>query len=236
VKDSACVVQEGAVADCVFIITHGELRPVVTDEYNVPHHMATFKPGSMLGEAAFLTQQHLRSASLIAVGDTQLYSLPYTILEQLSEESDHFQKIMLEQQQIHKPERLLEQTSFFCNYSPEVRREIAQQMEPVTLKSGDVLFDCNERSHLDLYVVQSGLVSMAAHKDGREKYLNTAKTGDTVGELGVPHNMRKLRAHAVADAVLMRWPEVFYRSFYMHNAAIRQELLERQENFQKKTR
>jgi len=235
-KDQASVVEAGDEGDCIFIVTQGELRPIVTGEDDAPHEMAGYKPGSITGEGAFLTQQHIRSATLRAIGETQYYSMPYTTLEQLSEKCPRFHEVMLEQYQVHGPERLLGKSPFFRDCDTALRREIAKQMELVILPAGEVLFDYNERSHLDLYVVQCGLVSVSVSDNGREQYLSTAKSGNVVGELGVPQNTRKFRAHAVSDVRLMRWPEAYYRPFYMQNPAMRKELLERQDNIQKKLR
>ncbi len=235
-QDQALVVEAGDAGDCLFIVTQGELRPVVTGEDGQSYQMAGYKPGSMTGEGAFLAQQQVRSATLMAVGDTQYYILPYTVLKQLSEKAPRFLEVMQEQQQVHGPERLLGRAPFFRDCSPELRREIAQQLEPVVLPADGVLFDYNERSDLDLYVIQSGLISVSVCDNGREQYLNTVKEGNVVGELGVPQNMRKFRAHAVSDARLLRWPEALYRPFYMQNSAIRSELLERQDAIQKKLR
>jgi len=235
-KDQATVVEAGDVGDCIFIVTQGELSPIVIDEDNMPYTMASCKPGSMAGEGAFLTQQHVRSATLIAVGETQFYSLSYTVLEQLTAKLPHFREVMMEQYQVHAPEQVLTKSPFFRNCSSEARREIAKQLEPISVKAGDVLFDYNERSNLDLYVIQSGLISVSAFENGRDQYLKTAKAGNVVGELGVPQNSRKFRAHAVSDALLVRWPEAYYRPFYMQNPAMRKELFERQDNIQKKLR
>ncbi len=230
------VVKTNEPADCLFIIARGALCPVVRCDDGERNKMATFEAGSVVGEAAFFSKSRRRSADLYAVGDTLLFSLSYAVLEKIAEKDGMFLQLMSGQYQAHSSERLLAKTSFFAHLSGKQRRVIAEQMEPLSLTAGEILFDFSERSNLDLYVVYSGLLSVTGRDEGREAYLHAVGPGGVTGELGVLHNIRKTRASAVADAVLYRWPEALYREHYMQDQQMRRNLLERDKRDKKKLR
>ncbi len=230
------VVKTDDPADCLFIVGRGALCPVVHSDDGEKMRMAAFEAGSIVGEAAFFSKHHRRSADLYAVGNTLVYSLSYIMLEKIAGKDGALLQAMSGQYRTHGPERILAKAAFFAHLSSKQRRAIAAQTEPVSLKAGETLFDFNERSDLDLYIVHSGLLSVTGRDEGREAYLHTVGPGGVAGELGVLHNTRKTRVSAVADSTLYRWPEALYREHYMQDQKMRQELLVRQDRNKKKLR
>jgi CRP-like cAMP-binding protein len=81
-KKNARIFEEGASADCCFVLTAGRARVVLGGWSDAEIILGVVRPKTLVGEIA-LFNRSTRSASLVAAEDCQLLRIPMTSFERL---------------------------------------------------------------------------------------------------------------------------------------------------------
>jgi len=85
-KDGELLVKEGEADQTLFILARGQLRVLSRDSNGVDQPVYTMQEGECAGTRAFV-EQSTRKATLLAVGETTVYTLTPGDFEQLLDES-----------------------------------------------------------------------------------------------------------------------------------------------------
>jgi len=226
-QDGEVVFRQGDFADYLCMIAMGAVQPWVESDDEPPQAMQITEAGGISGETPFLTGGEERTADLLAVGSTLIYQLPYQALQQVIDRYPEVASYVEAYYQDHATERQLSITPFFRRLKLDERREVAEQMELVTVAAGETLFSIGERTNLDMYVVYAGWLSVNVEVKGRLYLLHTAKRGDVLGELGLRSNQRTVTTRAISEVKLFRWSESQYRSYYLSHEWLRFKLADR---------
>jgi len=225
-QDGDIIARSGDAADVLYLIAKGAILPHV-DDFDQAYDLSPTLEGGVCGEVPFLTGGEVRTADLVAIGDTELAVIPYDILKKLTVT---YPKVMRELDrfyQAHVLERQLALTQFFDVLTDKERIEICSQLETVRLKGGEYLFTQGDTSPLDMYVVRSGWLPVNVNINGREHLMYTAKNGNVLGDVGVLENVRGFSVRAVSESIVMRWPEAKYRAFYAAHDDLRYRVADR---------
>ena len=81
-RKNARVFEEGATADCCYVLISGQARVTLSGGGDAEIVLGTLKPNSLVGEIA-LFDRSTRSAALVAVTDCQFIRIPAASFEQL---------------------------------------------------------------------------------------------------------------------------------------------------------
>jgi|UPI0003827743 CRP-like cAMP-binding protein len=232
--DGETVFQQGDLADYLYIIAKGAVQPWVESEDGTLQGMQITEAGGISGEVPFLTGSKERTADVLAVGSTLLYQLPYQALQQVTDRYPEVLTYINDYYSGHAAEQQLAQTPFFHKLTLKEQRDIAQQMERITVAAGETLFSVGDRTNLDLYIVHAGWLSVNVAANGRQHLLYTAKRGNVLGELGLRSNQRNVTVRAISEVQLFRWPENLYRDYYLSHEWLRFKLADRLVDLNKK--
>lgn len=187
VDEGVTFIQEGALVDNIYLILSGAAkatRKLTTIEKTEIMHVAYMTEGDAigLGEAGFFSQSGFRTASVTAVSPMHLlvfdlkefdlflqkYQTLYPDLRNSAE------KILLMQ--------FIQSTHLFRHLEKEKIRQLARQVEKITIPAGTVLF--NKGDFADkCYFILSGKISILGKDENEQEHiLKTLHDGSFFGE------------------------------------------------------
>ncbi len=226
-NDGDVVVRQGDEADVIFIVVKGALQPWVEEDDGTRYGLILTEAGGVVGETPFLIGTKERTADLIAIDETEVYTLSYQALHSITDQYPSVKAHLQNYYDSHLAERQVAQSPFFRELSVTERRDIAEKMTVVKLAGGETLCTVGEHHALNFYIVILGWLSINTVTKNRESLLYTAKAHSVVGELGILENRRKVTVRAISDVQLLCWSEEDYRAYYRTHESLRHQLTDR---------
>ncbi len=223
-KDGHVITKMGEEASSLYIVISGAVSGYLRLN-NKRTYLGEVDENGICGETAYFTGG-LRTAEMIAKGDTEVFELPYHLLDRFKTELPSFnQKI----EKLYRNRMLVKQlalTPLFEGVRAHCREWIATKMKPYKVKAGQTLFKQNDKS-LDLYLVRCGKLSVCMDVAGTDRLIKTVETCGIVGETAIIANKRRTASvRAVTDCIVMKLESTDYETFYAGSEPIRNILKE----------
>ena len=201
------LMRAGEEGDQVCIVLQGRLGAVVVSEgeARIAHEIG---PGEIAGEIALLVGGS-RVADLRALEDSRLAVLRKQGFDQLMERSPaaahHITEIGSSRlQRLHLSAHLNRLFGPFGEHDAEVLRQLEEEVEFITLKSGENLFRQGDPAE-SAFIVMSGSLRVAVDTPEGEQVINEVPRGETVGEMALlTDDPRSATVFAVRDSNLAR--------------------------------
>lgn len=219
-KDKEVLSKMGDHAQTMFIVISGKLSGYLTFQ-NKRTYLGDIGEDDICGETAYFTGGR-RTAEIVAKGETEVFELPYALLDKFQEDFSSFKQQIEEKYKSRILVKQLALTTVFAHVEAQLRDDVARKMTTVGLQAGDTLFKENE-SGIGLYVVRRGKLAVTIDVKGCETLVKTVETGGVVGEISMLTNgKRTATVRAMSDAVLMHLNEQDYRACFEKCPALQQ--------------
>ena len=170
----AVVFCEGEPGDRMFVVSEGE----VIVETN-GHELARLSPGAFFGEIALVTDLP-RSATVRAVGRTELLAIDRALLRETAEERPEIVGVLLGFVRDRLVDRITRTSELFEPFTDEERRALAGRFEVVEVDPRTTLITQGTKAD-GLYIVMAG--KALVERDGRA--VATLMSGDVFGEMSL---------------------------------------------------
>ena len=221
-KDKEVLTKMGEDAKTMFIVISGKLSGYLTLKGKYTY-LGDVGEDDICGETAYFTGGR-RTAEIVAKGETEVFELPYALLDKFQEDFTSFRQNIEDKYKTRILEKQLALTSVFADINADVRIQIAKMMTTIHLKAGETLFQ-EHGEGMDVYIVRSGKLAVTINVKGCESLVKTVETSGVVGEISIVANgKRTATVRAISDAVLMRLDGEDYRKFYTQCERLRQSL------------
>ena len=221
-SDGEVISKSGDKAKSLYIIISGAVSGYLT-LHNKRTYLGDVGENDICGETAYFTGG-LRTAEMIAKGETELFELPYSLCDKFKVELPSFSARV---EKLYRDRMLIKQlalTNLFSAVTPSCRDWVASKMKPVQVKAGELLLKHNDKS-LDVYMVRTGKLAVTLEIAGEERLLKTIETGAIVGETAiVAMNQRTATVRAITNSILMKLDGKDYQSFYMKSKPLQDTL------------
>lgn len=160
------IIEQGAVGDFFYIVSSGEVDCFVNDI-----KVTSYQRGGSFGELALMYNAP-RAATLKAISDVTLWALDRISFRSIL--MDHNAK----KRKMH--EKFLEDVPLFKSLElPEIHK-IADALEPVQFKEGDVVLKEGDTGD-SFYLIEHGEALFYKHDGKKEQLVNKLKKGDYFG-------------------------------------------------------
>ena len=212
-KAGEVLTRTGEKAASIYIIVQGRVEELLTlaGKRTSLGHLAQ---GDVGGVIPYFTGGGRRTSDIVAVEESELLELPYTILDDLCQQSADFK---------HQLEALycsniltgqLALAPVFRQLDASVRNEISRQLKVQTVQAGEIIFREGEAGS-DVYMVRSGSVAINLNADGQERQYKIVSTGALIGEISVAINgWRANTARAISDCQLAKLDGAVYQRLF----------------------
>lgn len=223
-QDGEVLTKMGAKATSLFIIISGAVSGYLI-LHNKRTYLGDIGEGSICGETAYFTGGW-RTAEMIAKGETEVFELPYSLLDQFKTELPCFNQRIEKLYQCRMLVKQLALTTLFEGVTAQCREWVATRMQSKVIKPGQVLIKQGEKT-LDMYLVRRGKLAVTISVGGEARLLKTIETGGIVGETAIVANQqRTATVYAYTDCILMKLNAENYKAFYASSKPI-QNILEK---------
>ena len=220
--DGDVINRMGDKATSLYIVISGAVSGYLTLN-NKRTYLGDIGENNIFGETAYFTGGR-RTAEVIAKGETEVFELPYSMLDKFQHTLPSFNKHI---EELYKTRMLVKQlalTSLFEKVRAQCREWVAPRMRPVTLKAGETLFKQNDTS-LDLYLVRAGKLAVTIDVAGQERLVKTVETGGIVGETAIVAKKRRTASvRCISDCMLMKLDGKDYEMFYQSSEPVQKAL------------
>lgn len=222
-QDGDVITEMGDKASSLYIIISGNVSGYLTLKHKRTY-LGDMGENSICGETAYFTGGK-RTTEMLAKGETELFELPYTMLDEFKTELPSFNQRI---EKMYRSRMLVKQlalTTLFEDVTAQCREWVAAKMKPTVLKKGKVLISQNEEV-LDVYLLRKGKLLVTVNISGKQRLLKTIETGGIVGETAIVANkQRTATVTASTDCLLMRLDAKDYQTFYASSKPV-QNILE----------
>lgn len=210
------IVEENALVDQVFIIATGQAevsRQSVIKKRKIIRRLnktvttpvAILNPGEAIGlnDTGFFSQTGTRTATVTAISEVLVLSLDLKTLHDFLSLYPHLQSAMHAASEQMLRMRLIKQSLPFSRLSQKHLKWLADQVEEVSILSGQTLFHEGEVGDR-CYLIRSGQIEIVAkNDDGTEHQLAILTAPALFGEATfMTHATRNATAHALEDTEL----------------------------------
>lgn len=200
------VLKEGDSGDRLYVLLEGRAE-ATTASATGPVVLEVYGPDEVFGELALVSPDHTRQATVTAISDLRTLSLQgevfRSVLADYPEEHAHLARI---EERLHVI-KFLKAASPFTKLDLDQIRQLADQLTPVSVQSGDAIVRQGEHGDT-CYLLRSGTaLVMATAEDGEERELATLHPGTVIGEASLlteaPRNAT-VRAATLCDLLMLR--------------------------------
>ncbi len=224
-KDKEVLNIMGEKATSLYIIISGAISGYLTLN-NKRTYLGDVHEDDICGETAYFTGGR-RTAELIANGETEIFELPYAMLDSFKSKFTVFNKSIEELYRTRMLVKQLALTPVFEAITADCRETLAKKMHPVKIKAGATLFKQDDSS-LDLFLVRSGKLAITIEVKGEQRLLKTVETGAIIGEMAIAAgHKRTATIRAISDCILMRLKGEDYEDFHRNCPPLQQVLMSR---------
>ncbi|MDQ6984480.1 MAG: cyclic nucleotide-binding domain-containing protein [Ghiorsea sp.] len=221
-QDGDVITRMGDKASSLYIIISGNISGYLTLKHKRTY-LGDMGGDSICGETAYFTGGK-RTTEMIAKGETELFELPYSLLDQFKTELPCFNQRIEKLYQCRMLVKQLALTTLFEGVTAQCREWVAAKMKPTVLKKGKVLISQNEEV-LDVYLLRKGKLLVTVNVSGKQRLLKTIETGGIVGETAIVTNkQRTATVTASTDCLLMKLDAKNYQTFYASSKPVQNTL------------
>jgi len=232
-KDKEVLNVMGEKATSLYIIISGAISGYLTLK-NKRTYLGDVHEDSICGETAYFTGGR-RTAELVAKGETEIFELPYAMLDSFKNKFAIFNQRIEELYRMRMLVKQLALTPVFEVVTADCRETLATKMRPVKISAGNTLFKQDEAS-LDLYLIRSGKLAITINIKGEQRLLKTVETGAIIGEMSIAAGRKRTATiRAISDCILMRLKGEDYEDFHRECPPLQKVLLERKKQHVKET-
>lgn len=214
VREGEVIYSEGQFGTSFYTIVSGEVltSKILEDGYEVN---STLSRGQFFGEMSLLSG-HPRLENAVAGAGCIIIETPRkTMLKLIGSNPAIAKGVSL----VFSAREL--QRNFAPRSEISVLADMAGQLDRLSLKAGEIIYDEGDRDEA-LYLVQSGGVTLSKTVDGRKVFVHQARAGTMIGQLGLLSDSTRMEsAHATVQSELLKVDkESFERLVQLDEASI----------------
>ncbi len=218
-NDGQIITKMGDEATSLYIVISGAVSGYLSLN-NKRTYLGDVGENGICGETGYFTGGR-RTAEMVAKGPTEVFELPYHLLDQFKTELPSFNQRI---EKLYRRRMLVKQlaiTPLFEGVRSSCREWVASRMKPYKVKAGTTIFTQNDKT-LDVYLVRKGKLAVTMDIDGSERLIKTVETSGIVGETAIVANkQRTASVRAIADCILMKLEGKDYEIFYANSELIK---------------
>lgn len=194
------IVNEDDLIDCIYIIFSGKVEvSKVENHKTIPLATLTACETIGLNETGFFSATGKRTATVKAVSNVRLLGLDVKELTNFFKNHPHLQASMAAAADKILRMQLIKQSLPFNRLSYERVSQLAEQVEEISVKAGEVIFSEGDEGNC-CYLIRSGKIEIVSH----EKVLAVLKPPALFGEATlVTKSVRNAGARALEDSQLL---------------------------------
>ncbi|MFO0729150.1 MAG: cyclic nucleotide-binding domain-containing protein [Myxococcota bacterium] len=172
---------QGDVGDALYVVASGMLG--VIDEGPPRRGVAKLGERRVLGEIALLTNQP-RTATILALTDSQLIAIDRAIVARLTAEDPRFLDVLLRFLRDRLVDRLLSSNPLFTVLSERDKKALRPRFRLLEVDAGASLIE-QDKMPEGLLIVLAGRAEVVRSGGGKEKILGQLGAGDVAGEISL---------------------------------------------------
>lgn len=218
-SDAAAVVTQGEVGQSFYVIVSGTVRVERRNEAGETQILARLGEGSFFGEMALLGDG-LRSASVVAEGEVDLFELSRPMLDALSANYPSVEQVMLRFSKQRLLANLLNTSPLFAPFDRAARKVLIEKFKsrPVAEKTDIVV--AGQRGD-GLYVLLSGRAQVVASPKQSAVVLADLGPGSIFGEISLLKNEPVgATVRSLTPCTILRLPAKIFRELVMSQPEI----------------
>lgn len=170
------IVKEGAVGESFFFVKEGELQVTKKTKSGQLAVLSVIGSGQSFGEMALLTCA-VRSSSVTAISDVELFELSKAEFEAVVLEEAAFRSMLYDKVEKHGDFNVVKTLQPFALLEPAKMYAVMEKMSEKKYKAGDDIIRQGERGDT-YYIIKSGRVSVLKRKKGEEDFHKIAELGE----------------------------------------------------------
>jgi NTE family protein/lysophospholipid hydrolase len=215
--DGEVLVREGDADQNLYLVIAGRLRVCVRNERNKSTLLHFASTGESVCEMGILADD-LASATIDAVGPTQVARLPRTAFDRFSA-MHPAARLLITQSLSRQLQRnllslALHRSSLFSSLDPDVLRDLEGEFETFLLYGGETLFREGDPGDFLCIVVSGRLRVVVRRGDGQDNTMTELASGEIVGEMAVVTGERRTATiDAIRDTQLAKLTKASFERF-----------------------
>ena len=177
------LIEQGAAADCMFVVRSGELEVLDRGPQGAQRAFAELKSGDVVGEQAALEYGgRVRNATVRARTAAELLRIPYAALEPILARRERFRAQFRALGRERSRERIAE---FVSQVDAASLRRFIEGAPFVDVPAGETIFTEGDTQADSAYVIVSGEVAVEAHDGNATRVVAVLGSGEWLGESAV---------------------------------------------------
>ena len=195
------LIEQGAAADCMFVVRSGELEVLDRGPQGAQRAFAELKSGDVVGEQVALEYGgRVRNATVRARTPAELLRIPYAALEPILARRERFRAQFRALGRERSRERIAE---FVSQVDAASLRRFIEGAPFVDVPAGETIFTEGDTQSDLAYVIVSGEVAVEAHDGSATRVVAVLGSGEWLGERGVLNQVA--RAASATRSSLREW-------------------------------
>ena len=230
-RDGEVLVREGDADQNLYLVVAGRLRVRVRNSQNEWTVLSLVSSGESVGEMGILADD-LASATLDAVGPTEVARLPRTVFDQFSAMHPAAGLVVTQSLSRRLQRSLLllalHRNSLFASLDPDVLRDLEAELETFMIHGGETLFRQGDPGDFLCIVVSGRLRVVVRRGDGQDDTIIELASGEIVGEMAVVTGERRTATiEAIRDTHLAKLTRASFERFLSQHGKAAVEVLVR---------
>lgn len=177
------LIEQGAPADCMFVVRSGELEVLDRGPQGAERAFAELKPGDVVGEQAALGYGgRVRNATVRARTPAELLRIPYAALEPILARRERFRAKFRALGRERSRERI---ATFVSRVDAASLRRFIEGAPFVDVPAGGTIFTESDAEADSAYVIVSGEVAVEAQDGAATRVVAVLGSGEWLGERAV---------------------------------------------------
>lgn len=207
VSAGAYLVREGESADRVYILLEGRLEVLVGSGRAGDVVINELGPGDTLGEVTMFCGGE-RTATVRALDDSRLAGLDLPTFNRLLDEHPESSRRLSEvaTARLRRSQLVARMETIFGSLDAEVLNDIEKEVEWLTFKGGETLFEQGDTAESAFIVIDGRLRVISEDSPAVRQVLDEVGPGETVGEIALlTEGTRSASVYAVRDSEVVRF-------------------------------
>jgi cAMP-dependent protein kinase regulator len=186
VQANDAIIREGETDDKMFILSSGKVKVTRTSDTGAEVVLAYLEDGAFFGEMALLSEAP-RSASVIAVGESDLFEISRDVLDDVIKNFPSVKGTMLRFYRQRLLANLLGTSPIFKPLDANQRKGLIEQFKSREMGANEKIIEEGQAGD-GLYMLLSGRAEVSKKIDNKKAVLAHLKEGDVFGEISLLKN------------------------------------------------